>query len=113
MSINKRAEASPQETVTELKEMVVDYAKQETVDPLKRLAHWFKWSLLGAVLLVSGSPCSVSGSYCGSSRRRSTAFQGGKSWIPYLITFGGLLVVLVMAGFGLKRSIDLSDRSDS
>jgi hypothetical protein len=112
MSINKRAEASPQETVTELKEMVVDYAKQETVDPLKRLAHWFKWSLAGVVLLVIG----VSFLSLGLLRiiqEEVDGLSGSKSWIPYLITLGGLLVVLVMAGFGLKRSIDLSERSDS
>lgn len=112
MSINKRAEASPQETVTELKGMVVDYAKQETVDPLKRLAHWFKWSFLGAVFLVFGVAL-LSIGVLRVIQEEVTAFQGGKSWIPYLITFGGLLVVLVMAGFGLKRSIDLIDRSDS
>jgi hypothetical protein len=107
-----RAEPSPQQTVAELKGMVVDYAKQETVDPLKRLGHWLKWSLAGAVLLVVGVSL-LSLGVLRIIQEEVDSLSGGKSWIPYLITFGGLLVVLVMAGFGLKRSIDISERSES
>jgi hypothetical protein len=112
MNDKKRAEPSPQETVTELKAMVVDYAKQETVDPLKRLGDWLKWGLVGAILLAFGVALLTLGLLRVIQEEVDT-FDGGKSWIPYIITFGALLVVLVMAGFGMKRSIDLSERSDS
>ncbi len=112
MSDKKRAEPSPQETVTEIRAMVVDYAKQETVDPLKRLGNWLKWSLAGAVLLIIGVAL-LSLGLLRIVQEEVDSLDGGKSWIPYLITFGALLVVLVLAGFGMKRSIDLSDRSDS
>ncbi len=112
MSEKKRVDPSPQETVTELKVMVVDYAKQETVDPLKRLGDWLKWSLAGAILLVFGVAL-LSLGLLRILQEEVDTFGGGKSWIPYIITLGALLVVLVLAGFGMKRSIDLSDRSDS
>lgn len=112
MSDKHRDGVSPQQTVTELKAMVTDYARQETVEPLKRLAHWLKWGLAGAVFVTLGVSLMGLGLLRVLQEEVDT-FDGGKSWIPYLITFGGLLVVLVLAGFGLKRSIDLTERSET
>lgn len=111
MSDKTRGEVSPQQTVSELKEMVTEYAKQETVDPLKRLGDWLKWSVAGAVLLVLGVGFMTLG-LLRLVQEEVDSLDGGRSWIPYLISFGALLVVLLLAGFGLKRSIDLSDRSN-
>lgn len=112
MSDKKRVEVSPQQTVTELKEMVTDYAKQETVDPLKNLGKWVGYSLAGAVFIILGVLLLVLGLLRLVQEEAGWA-QGGKSWIPYLIAFGGLAVALGLAGFGLKRSIDLTTGSDS
>lgn len=48
------ADTSPKDTLDELRAMVTDYAKQQTVDPLKRLGDWVKFGLVGALLLSMG-----------------------------------------------------------
>jgi Putative Actinobacterial Holin-X, holin superfamily III len=45
---------APRQQVDELKDLVVAYAQQETVDPLKDLGRYVGWALGGAVLLGVG-----------------------------------------------------------
>lgn len=110
MSHNPAGEVSPQQTVNELKGMVSDYARQETVEPLKRLGKWVAWGVAGAVFIVLGVSLLTLG-LLRVLQEEVDAFDGGKSWIPYLIALGGLALALVPIVAGLKRSIDLTDRS--
>lgn len=112
MSDKTTGQASPTDTVNELKVMVTDYAKQETVEPLKRLGHWVKWGVVGAFFVVFGVALLTLGALR-VIQEEASFLDDGWSWVPYLIVFGGLLVVLILAGFGLKRSIDLTDGSES
>jgi membrane protease YdiL (CAAX protease family) len=45
---------APRQQVDELKDLVVAYAQQETLDPLKDLGRYIGWALGGAVLLGVG-----------------------------------------------------------
>ena len=45
---------APRQQVDELKDLVVAYAQQETVDPLKDLGRFVGWALGGAILLGIG-----------------------------------------------------------
>src|SRR5688572_23701293 len=49
-----RDSKSPGELIAELRELVVTYAKQETVDPLRRLGRFLAFGVAGAVLLGLG-----------------------------------------------------------
>src|SRR5207237_176185 len=49
-----RVADNPQQTIRELKELVIAYAKQETIDPLKGLARFLGWGLAGALLWGTG-----------------------------------------------------------
>ena len=73
--------------------MLVDYAKQETVEPLKTLGGYLSWGVAGALMVFVG----VFFLGLGTLRLLQTeAGLDGNSWqslVPYL----GAMVVLVAA----------------
>lgn len=80
------------EVATELWELVVAYAKQETVTPLKQLGRYVAFGTVGAFLLGAGVVfVSMSGLRALQTETGST-FTGNWSWLPYLIVTSALLV---------------------
>ena len=79
------ADTSPKDTIDELKAMVTDYAKQQTVEPLKRLGDWVKFGLAGALFLAMGG--FLLG--LGVLRLFQTMDWTDNNWsfLPYLIVF--------------------------
>jgi hypothetical protein len=47
-------ERSPKESANEVWTLVRDYAKQETLDPIKGLLNFAKWGLVGSLLVAIG-----------------------------------------------------------
>jgi hypothetical protein len=86
------------QVATELWELSVAYAKQETVDPLKGLGRFLGYGFGGALLFALGSVLlAISGLRALQTETGST-FTGSLSWVPYLIVstgaalFAGLLI---------------------
>lgn len=82
----------PRETVRELRELVVAYAKQETVEPLKGLGRYVGFGLAGALLLGTGSTFLAVGALRALQTETGTTFDGNWSWAPYGIVFAGLVL---------------------
>jgi len=76
---------TPQQTVRELQELVVAYAKQETIDPLKGMARYVGFGVAGAVLLGSGVGFLAMGALRAMQSNRGWAVNGNWSWVPYLV----------------------------
>lgn len=78
--------------VTELRDLVVSYLKQQTIVPLKKLGRYVGFGLLGSLLMGVGVL------FLGVSLLRllqtetDDTFSGDWSWVPYLITFVALLL---------------------
>jgi hypothetical protein len=83
---------------TELKDLVLAYVRQETLDPLKSLVRFLLWGAIGAVLLSLGAFLVTLGIVRAVQTETGTHLHGDWSWVPY---FGGvifaLLVVIVAA----------------
>jgi hypothetical protein len=75
---------NPQQTVRELQELVVAYAKQETLDPLKGMARYVGFGLAGAVLMGCGVSFLAMGALRGMQSNRGWVVNGNWSWVPYL-----------------------------
>lgn len=90
---SQRAERTPPlpQLVNELRELVVEYFKQETVVPLKQLGRYVAWGLLGAFLLGLGVVLLGVGVLRLLQAETDTTFTGNWSWAPYLIVVGALL----------------------
>ena len=98
---------NPQETVRELRELVVAYAKQETVDPLKGLLRYLGLGIAGAILIGFGYVFVAIGVLRlleGDADGRH--FNGNMSWAPYAIVFAGSVIIatLVWLAAGRRRS---------
>lgn len=91
---------NPQQTIRELKELVIAYAKQETVDPIKGLGRYVAYGLAGAILLGLGAMFMAIGLLRvlqGDSR--GPHFTGNWSWAPYAIVVVVSLGVAALAWF--------------
>jgi hypothetical protein len=85
---------NPQQTINELKELVIAYAKQETIDPIKGLGRYVAFGLAGALLIGTGCLFLAIGLLrVLQGDRLGPHFSGNWSWAPYAI------VVIVAAGF--------------
>lgn len=81
--------------VVELRELVVEYFKQETVVPLQQLRRYVVFGLLGALLLGLGAVFLGLAGLRALQSETDTALTGSWSWAPYAI----MMVVLLVAGF--------------
>jgi Putative Actinobacterial Holin-X, holin superfamily III len=84
----------------ELVDLVVAYAKQETVDPIKGLGKTVAFGVAGAVLVGIG------GVFLGLAALRALqtetdTFVGNLTWVPYLIVIAVLFVGAGISWVGL------------
>ena len=82
--------------VVELRDLIVEYFKQETVVPLKQLGRYVAFGLLGALLLGLGAVLLGVAGLRALQIETGSKFTGNLSWVPYLI----MVVVLLGVGLG-------------
>lgn len=98
----KKDGPSPKESATEVFGLVRDYAKQETVDPLKGLLGYVKMALPGALLVGLGVIELMVFVLRLAQSEGSDVFDGRLSFLPYFITLAVAVVVLILAKRGLS-----------
>jgi hypothetical protein len=86
--------------VGEVWELIVAYAKQETVEPIKGLGRFIGWGVLGAVALAIGIVLLLLAVLRVLQTETGSALQGHLSWTPYLAT---LVVAAVTAYVAAKQ----------
>jgi hypothetical protein len=89
-------EKSLQELVSELWALVVRYAKQETLDPMKSLWRFLAWGLLGSVFLALGFVLVGVAVLRALQLELSPHLSGDLSWVPYLGPIGLSVVVIAL-----------------
>ena len=80
------------DTVSELWELLVAYARQETVDPLRNLGRFLGYGLGGIALVTLGVVFLGLSGLRALQTQTGDVFDGFWSWAPYLI------VLVVLAG---------------
>lgn len=105
------ADKSPKDTIDELKAMVTDYARQETVDPLKRLAEWVKFGFVGALCLGIGAFLIGLGVLRGFQKMDWS--DGNWSFVPYMAVFGLLALFAGLCFYAMTRRPDWLDEETS
>jgi hypothetical protein len=77
----------------EVVKLVVDYVKQETLDPVKGLGRYVVFGVAGSVALSIGLAILAVGFLRLLQTETGTTFAGNLSWVPYVICT--VLVVLI------------------
>ena len=86
------------EKFSELRSLIVEYAKQEIRDPLKALTKWLSLGLLGMLFLSIGAGLGALG-ILRLLQNEVSLFDDSLSFIPYVLVFVTLLFVI---GISLK-----------
>lgn len=81
----------------ELKDLVVAYAKQETLEPIKGLGRFIAFGVAGSFLLATGLVLLVLALLRALQTELNDTFDGNWSFAPYLITLIACVVVLALA----------------
>ncbi|HEV2311155.1 MAG TPA: hypothetical protein VGU73_11595 [Acidimicrobiia bacterium] len=79
--------------ILELRDLVLAYFRQETLDPLKSLGRYVLFGIGGALLLGTGVMLLAVGVLRLLQAETGSTFQGDWSWSPY-----GIVVVTLIAG---------------
>lgn len=74
-------------------ELLVAYAKQETVEPLRGLGRWIGFGAGGSILIATGISLLLLAALRALQTETGTTFTGNWSWAPYVIVLVGALVV--------------------
>jgi hypothetical protein len=95
--------------ISELWELIVTYAKQETVDPLKALLKFLAWGVGGAVCLGLGLVLLALAGLRAMQQELAPHLSGNWSWLPYVVVVaaaGAVAGVLARAIGADKRRAD-------
>jgi len=81
----------------ELVDLVVGYAKQETVDPIKRLGKTVAFGVAGAALVGIGGVFMSMAALRAMEDQTDFFFEHNLTWLPYFI-----LTILLFAAAGIS-----------
>ena len=88
------------EVATELWGLTKDYARQETVDPLKGVGRYLAFGSAGALLGGLGVIVLMLAALRALQTETGSTFTGNLSWIPYIIV---LVAAGVLAAYAVTR----------
>jgi hypothetical protein len=106
---SKPTDKNLQTLVTELWDLLVRYAKQEALDPLKTLLRFLAWGLAGSVLLALGLVLLGLAVLRALETELSPHLSGNWSWVPYsgVIVFGAVVMAILGRAIGAdKRRVE-------
>lgn len=86
-----------------LRDLVVGYLKQETLEPLKALGRYVAFGTAGSVLAAIGLVLLVLAGLRAMQEETGSTFAGAHSWMPYAVCAVGTLAVMAFAGLRIVR----------
>jgi len=89
----------------EFVDLVVAYAKQETLGPLRGVGRFVAFGVSGSIALSIGVPLLLLALLRALQTETGSTFGGNLSWLPYLITSGAALGVLGLAAWRIKKTL--------
>jgi hypothetical protein len=83
-------------------QLVLAYAKQETVEPLKGLQRWIGAGAGGSLLIATGVSLLLLSALRALQTETGSTFTGSLSWIPYVIVLLGAIAVAGVSYWAVK-----------
>jgi hypothetical protein len=100
MATPEPSDKSMPQVVNELWSLTKDYARQETIDPLKGIGRYLAYGFAGALLTSIGVILLMLALLRALQTETKPHLEGNLSWVPYLIV---LVVGVVLAGLAASR----------
>jgi Putative Actinobacterial Holin-X, holin superfamily III len=100
------------DTVRDLRDLLVSYAKQETIDPLRNLGRYLGYGLSGMSLITLGVFLLGMAVLRAMQSMTGDVFNGFWSWVPYLVVVLGFAAVLAFVISRISRELDHSRGED-
>ena len=91
------------EVINDLWLLIRDYAKQETIDPIKMLGSFLGWGLLGSVLLSVGIGFGTLAIIRALQTETGDLLDGNWNWVPYLAGLVFTAIAAALAVLYIKR----------
>jgi len=92
------------DVVTELWNLTRDYAKQETIDPLKAVGTFLAYGVPGSLLLGLGGFFFALGVLRLLQEETGVHLTGSWSWVPYFVTLVVVALVILILVAAIKRT---------
>jgi Putative Actinobacterial Holin-X, holin superfamily III len=102
---------NPQQTVRELRELVIAYAKQEATDPLTGLKKYAAFGVAGAVLMGTGIFFLAIGALRAMQQYVGWANDFYWSWVPYLTVVVVLVALAALVWWARSKKARKAERS--
>ena len=102
---------NPQQTVRELRELVIAYAKQEATDPLTGLKKFAGFGLAGAVLMGTGIFFLSVGALRAMQQYGGRLTHGNFSWVPYIVVVVVLVALAALVWWARSKKANKAERS--
>jgi hypothetical protein len=83
--------------------LVLDYAKQETLGPLKSLGRFLVFGLAGSVAITAGTVLLLLACLRALQTETGSSFTGHLSWLPYLIVAVAAIAVMGLAAWRIVK----------
>lgn len=106
MAAPESSEKSVPQVVNELWTLTKDYARQETIDPLKGIGRYLAYGFAGAVLTSIGVILLLLALLRALQTEGGSAMKGNLSWIPYVIVLAVGTVLVVFAFSRISKGRD-------
>ena len=97
---SRRADEGFGTHINDLLSLVIAYAKQETVDPIRDLGRYLAFGVAGAILLAAGGAMLSLTAVRLIQAETGDHLTGSLTWVPYL---GGVAVAAAEAGWAFLR----------
>ena len=83
--------------------LIIDYVKQETLDPLKGLGRFIVFGVAGSVALAIGLVILSVAFLRFLQTETGSTFSGNLSWVPYLICSVAVVLIAALAVKAVSR----------
>ncbi len=84
-------------------QLIIDYVKQETLDPLKGLGRFMLFGVAGSVALAIGLVVLSVAFLRVLQGETGSTFTGNWSWAPYLICVVAVVIVAAVAVMAISK----------
>ena len=98
---------SLQRDVEKIRDILIRYVKEETIQPVKDVGRFAAFGALGSVFVGFGTLLLLVGALR-FLQEQFTVFHGNLSWLPYVIVAALATLVLVLTGWRILSSSTLN-----